>query len=164
MTALQEFTEVFRAEHRQVRDLLLELVGAFREGDVEWARSLATPVAAATGPHFRYEEEAMYPELTAIFGEAYVAKLLADHDGAIRNLREVLWLADNATLSADQAERGARLAQEILPHVSDCEGLTIMVETLPDELVGQILTARRAAFGANLDLLTWAATERAHSA
>jgi hypothetical protein len=161
MTALQEFTEVFRAEHRQVRDLLLDLARAFRDRDIQRARSLAADVAAATGPHFWYEEEAMYPELTGIFGEAYVAKLLADHDGAIGNTREILWLAGNETLTEEQAEHGAGLARQILPHVSDCDGLTIMVETLPDDVVSQILAARSAALETSLDLLTWAATTRA---
>jgi hypothetical protein len=164
VTALQEFTDVFRAEHRQVRDLVLELVGAFHERDIEWALTLGIAVATATGPHFQYEEEAMYPELRDIFGEAYVARLLAHHDGAIRNVREVLGLARQATLTEEQAERGARLAREILPQVSDCEGLTIMVETLPDELISQILAARNAALGANLDLLTWADTQRPRGA
>jgi hypothetical protein len=33
VTAVQEFTEVFRTGHRQGRDLLLELVGAFGDRD-----------------------------------------------------------------------------------------------------------------------------------
>lgn len=164
MTAIEEFTEIFGAEHRQVRDLLLELIRAFRDRDTGRARSLVASVAAATGPHFRYEEEAMYPQLTGIFGDSYVGKLLAGHDGAIRNARELLWLAGSETLSEQQAEHGAALAQQILPHVSDCDGLAIMVETLPDDVVGRILAARRTALDANLDLLTWAASERARTA
>ncbi|HEU5161328.1 MAG TPA: hemerythrin domain-containing protein [Streptosporangiaceae bacterium] len=159
-TVVQEFTDIFRTEHRAVRDLLLELVDAFRGRDPERARSLISAIAAATGPHFRYEEEAMYPQLVDIFGDAYVDKLLADHDGAIRNARELLDLAGNSVLTAEQADRGVELTRQILPHVSDCDGLSIMVETLPEEAVGRILTARRAARAAGLDLLTWAATER----
>lgn len=66
----------------------------------------------------------MYPQLTGIFGDAYVGKLLADHDGAIRNAREMLWLAGNDALTEEQAKRGAGLTREILPHVCDCDGLT----------------------------------------
>ncbi|MFI5063502.1 MAG: sodium/proton-translocating pyrophosphatase, partial [Streptosporangiales bacterium] len=39
-----------------------------------------------------------------------------------------------------------------------------MIETLPGEAVSRILTTRSAALEANLDLLTWAATERARRA
>ncbi|NUP47396.1 MAG: hemerythrin domain-containing protein [Catenulispora sp.] len=164
MNAVQEFTEVFRTEHRQVRDLLLELVRAFQERDARRARSLLTAVAEATGPHFRYEEEAMYPQLTGIFGDVYVGKLLADHDGAIRDSRELLALVGHDELTEEQAARGVELTRRILPHVSDCDGLTIMVETLPDEVVHDILWAREAALDAGLDLLDWAATTRARPA
>ena len=160
MTAVEEFTEVFRAEHRQVRDLLLDLVRAFGERDAGRVRSLVAAVAQATGPHFRYEEEAMYPRLTAIFGDAYVGKLLADHDGAIRNARELQQLAGNDELTAQQAARGIELTRQILPHVSDCDGLSIMVETLPDDVSDRILSARVSALDAGLDLLTWATTTR----
>ncbi len=39
VTAVQEFTEVFRTEHRQVRDELPELAGAFgdRDAGLTWA-------------------------------------------------------------------------------------------------------------------------------
>jgi len=164
VTAVQEFTEVFRAEHRQVRDLLLELVLAFGGRDVARARSLVAGVAEAAGPHFRYEEETVYPALAGIFGDAYVGKLLADHDGAIRNARELLWLAGHDEFTEEQAGQGAELTRQILPHVSDCDGLAIMVETLPDNVVGRILSARKAALDAGLDLLTWAATARDHRA
>lgn len=164
VTAVEDFTDVFRAEHRQVRDLLLELVAAFDERDAARVRVLVGAVAQATGPHFRYEEEAMYPRLTAIFGDAYVAKLLADHDGAIRNACELQALAGHDGLTAQQAARGIELTRQILPHVSDCDGLSIMVETLPDEVSGAILLARNAALDAGLDLLTWAGTTRERAA
>ncbi|MFE9106586.1 hypothetical protein [Actinomadura geliboluensis] len=39
-TLVHEFTAVFRAEHRGVRDLLLDLVEAFRPRDTERARNV----------------------------------------------------------------------------------------------------------------------------
>ena len=160
MSALQEFTEVFQTEHRQVRDLLLDLLQAFKAQDPAQARSLLAALAGATGPHFRYEEEAMYPQLIGIFGDTYVGKLFADHDGAIRDARELLSLVSRDELTPDQSERGIELTRRILPHVSDCDGLTIMVETLPEDVVNDILWAREAALEAGLDLLDWAATTR----
>ncbi|MFG2250137.1 hemerythrin domain-containing protein [Spirillospora sp. NPDC048823] len=160
MTVVEEFTEVFRTEHRGVRDLLLNLVEAFQKRDPVRARELLAAVDSATGPHFRYEEEAMYPRLVDIFGDEYVDKLLTDHDGAIRNVRQLYEIVDQDQLNAAHAERGVGLTRQILPHVSDCDGLSIMVETLPDETVDDILGARRKARDAGLDLLTWAATAR----
>jgi hypothetical protein len=160
VSAVAEFTEVFRTEHRRVRDLLLGLAEAFRDRDARRARALVTAVAELTGPHFRYEEEAMYPQLTSIFGDAYVAKLLADHDSAIRNARELQRLAGQDALTEEQARHGTDLTLQILPHVSDCDGLAIMVEVLPADGVDRILAARQAALEADLDLVTWAATAR----
>ncbi|SPT51227.1 hemerythrin domain-containing protein [Actinomadura madurae] len=164
MTVAEEFTEVFRTEHRGVRDLLLDLVEAFQKRDAVRARELVGAVDSATGPHFRYEEEAMYPRLVDIFGDEYVDKLLTDHDGAIQNVHQLHLLADEDQLTTAHAERGVRLTRQILPHVSDCDGLSIMVETLPDETVDAILAARRKARDAGLDLLTWAATARDRNA
>jgi uncharacterized protein (DUF2249 family) len=151
---VQEFTEVFRAEHRQVRDLL-GLAGAFGDRDAGRARALVAAAAETAGPHFRYEE-AMYPQLTGILGDARVGKLLAGHDGAIRDARELAWLAGHDELTKEQAGTGTELTRQILPHVSDCDGLAIMVQTLPGEAVSRILAAGKAALDAGLDLLAWA--------
>ncbi|MEN3533597.1 hemerythrin domain-containing protein [Microbispora sp. ZYX-F-249] len=158
------FTETFRDEHREVRNLLFTLIDAFTAHDATTARHVVSAIATATGPHFRYEEESMYPRLVPIFGEEYVGKLIADHDGAIRNLRELVELADHGQIDQAQAERGIELTRQILPHVSDCDGLSIMVETLPQDDVLDILAVREAALEKNVDLLTWAGSVRARRA
>lgn len=117
-------------------------------------------MTAAADPHLRYEKEAMYPPRTGIFGDAYVGKPLADHDSAIRNARELAWLAENDALTEQQAGRGVKLTRQILPHVIDCDGLAIIGESLPDDAVGRVLLVGKAAQEANLDLLAWAATAR----
>jgi hypothetical protein len=50
-----------------------------------------------------------------------------------------------------------------LPHVSDCDGLSIMVERLSEEKIRSILDARDRALQAGLDLLSWANEVRARS-
>ncbi|NRQ37074.1 hemerythrin domain-containing protein [Nonomuraea sp. NN258] len=160
------FLETFHAEHRALRDLLLALIDAFGKGESSRARRLVAAVSALTGPHFRYEEEALYPGLVPIFGPGYVEKLLADHDDTIRNVRELTELADLALrndleeIDDDQAAWGIELTRELLPHLSDCDGLSIMVETLPEDDVVHLLATRDVVMETNLDLLTWAATVR----
>ena len=61
-----DFALIFRDEHRVVRDTLLDLIQAFEDRDREWIRALLNGVARFTGPHFRYEEESMYPALTGL--------------------------------------------------------------------------------------------------
>lgn len=161
------FTETFHAEHREVRDLLLALIDAFKSGDSTNIRKLVQALSAAIGPHFRYEEEAMYPGLLRVFGADYMDKLLSDHDDTIRNIRELAELAELAMLNdleeigENQAAWGIELVREILPHVSDCDGLSLMVETLPEDDVVHILATRDVVMETNVDLLTWAGTLRA---
>jgi len=50
-----------------------------------------------------------------------------------------------------------------MPHVSDCDGLAIMVETMAEDEVEAILTARQAALSENMSLLDWAASTRPRS-
>lgn len=160
MTVVTTFTETFRQEHRQVRDLLFDVISAFQGRDLERARTLLGEIAALTGPHFRYEEEALYPNLVDVFGPDYVDKLLADHDQAVRTARRLVELAGLASLSDAEVDEAVAGARSILPHVSDCDGLSIMVERFPDGIVGDILSARDRALAADVDLLSWARTIR----
>ena len=155
-----QFTQVFREEHREVRDALLDLIQAFGNHDRASAQSLLQQIAVLTGPHFRYEEEAMYPALVEIFGEEYVQKLLEDHDRAIGTAQKLVELADKETLSAEDVDEAIRLTRTVLPHVSDCDGLSIMVERLPSQTVQHILDTRISSLDQGLDLLEWATTVR----
>ncbi len=159
----QQFAEQFRAEHRQVRDLLLQLQQAFEQRDTSRASELVQAIAALTGPHFRYEEEAVYPALVAIFGEDYVQKLLGDHDRVISSAARLAELAGKENLQESEAQEAVRLIRGILPHVSDCDGLSIMVECLPQEQVQHILDVRSQSLADNVDLLRWATTIRARA-
>jgi hypothetical protein len=161
---VERFATIFREEHRVVRDLLVALVDAFEHRDPDRARVLLSRLAVVTGPHFRYEEESLYPALVPIFGADYVQKLLDDHDGAIAAARRLVELAGKTSLGVGDVAEGVRLVRSILPHVSDCEGLTIMVEILPDELVATMLEARERANADGLDLLTWASEVRSRPA
>lgn len=151
-----EFTSLFREEHRAVRDALLDLVTAFEQRRPGQAPELLQRIARLTGPHFRYEEEALYPALVQIFGRAYVRRLFTDHDTAIHSAQRLMELAGRDSWSEAEAEEGVALVRGILPHVSDCDGLSIMVERLPDEQVSGILAARERSNAAGLDLLSWA--------
>ncbi len=53
-----QFSQVFRDEHREIRDTLLDLIVAFQERDKPRIQTLLQHTAICTGPHFRYEEEA----------------------------------------------------------------------------------------------------------
>lgn len=154
-----EFTQMFREEHRQTRDALFDLLDAFSDRDNARAGELLGKIAGLTGPHFRYEEETMYPLLVQVFGPEYIDSLIDDHDGAIAAARRLVELA-GGTLDDAAVKEAHSLVRQILPHVSDCDGLSIMVEKLtPDDVVA-IFAKRDETQAAGLDLLTWDATVR----
>ena len=156
VSPFDRFATVFREEHRVVRDLLLDLVDAYESANPERAKKVLAEIARITGPHFRYEEETLYPALVPVFGAEYIEKLLGDHDFAIASARRLVELTDGRALSAAETAEAVRLTRGILPHVSDCEGLTIMVELFPEPAVESVLEARDRAREEGLDILTWA--------
>ncbi|HXG51310.1 MAG TPA: hemerythrin domain-containing protein [candidate division Zixibacteria bacterium] len=163
-TLADRFTQIFREEHRVVRDALLDLIRAFQNRDRGSIRALLEQIAKCTGPHFRYEEESLYPSLREIFGDDYVEKLLGDHDAAIGAARKLVELAGRPSLEDEDVSLAVRLARGILPHVSDCDGLSIMVERLSGQKVQAILDTRDRSLQQGLDLLKWAAEVRTRPA
>lgn len=154
-----EFSKMFRDEHRQVRDGLLDLLDAFSDRDGARAGELLGQIAGLTGPHFRYEEETLYPSLVQIFGAEYVDSLIDDHDGAISGAKRLVELA-GGNLGDTEVDEARKIVRSILPHVSDCDGLSLMVERFDEEEIAAVFANRDASLAENLDLLTWADTVR----
>jgi hemerythrin len=137
-----QFTEAFREEHRQMRDMLLGLMDAIEANDVESVRQGIEEMAAQTGPHFHHEEQVLYPALAEIYGDEYVARLGAEHDAALDAVQELAELAQAEEITPPQAEYGLELVRRLLPHVSDRDGLAVIVEVLPEKTVQEIVRAR----------------------
>ncbi len=157
---LEEFDRAFRDEHRTVRNLLFDLEEAFRERNLDEARELLTEVVETAGPHFRYEEEELYPSLVQVFGKDHIDQILGDHDHAIQAIGRLADIVAGNTLTLEMVEEAVELTRSLLPHVSDCQGLSIMVETLPDRKVREILESRERALEDGADLFTWVETLR----
>jgi hypothetical protein len=156
----EAFFREFRQEHREIRDLLFDMITSFLKHDFEKAGALLESLNSLTGPHFRYEEERLYPALIEIYGEQYINKLLTDHDLAIARAKKL-----NSMIKAGSKEKNditdcVNTVRSILPHVSDCEGLSIMVEKLDDKVLGTICNSVEEARKANIPLIEWSETSR----
>jgi hypothetical protein len=154
------FAELFKDEHRAIRDLLFDLVQAFRSRDLAGVNFFVNNLVDLAGPHFRYEEEALYPSLLEVLSQEQVQNLLNDHDYAISAIRKLTELAGQNELTVQDARTGADCAQNLIAKVFGCDGLSIVIERLPDESIGEAMSARSRALGANLDLLQWADSVR----
>lgn len=130
--------ETFQEEHRETRDNLLELSDAIEEGNVERARELVQEVNQAAGPHFQYEEDALYPALIPFFGEEKVKELVAEHDEAIEAARKLAEITSQDSLTEDDKQDALRQLPTIMVHVSDCDGLTVYLEKADEEVFEEI--------------------------
>lgn len=149
----------FREDHRKVRDDLLVLAEALNEGNVVQAQEVLSHLDHLIGPHFRFEEEALYPALRPFLGD-YVDQLLREHDTAIQTAENCATLLQKEVLTPEERAAGAQAARSLLIHVSNCDGLAILSERLSqDELdtLGEHLLRSREA---GVPLLTWARTIR----
>ncbi|OQZ02592.1 MAG: hemerythrin [Candidatus Brocadia sp. UTAMX2] len=149
----------FREDHRKVRDGLLELMEALQSKNVAKARKILDEINVLVGPHFRYEEEVLYPTLRVFLGE-YVDQLLTEHDGVIATARSCAGLLKKDSLTDEEAKLAVSAARALLVHVSNCDGLSILSERLNkneiDALSKKLATARKAG----VPLLDWADTIR----
>jgi hypothetical protein len=137
-----EFIESFREEHRRMRDALLGLAEAFEASDEDSIRDRIVAMAADAAPHFLFEREALYPAIMEYYHPGYINHLIADHAAALDATRELAEMAEADEMDEDAAERGIDLVRRLLPHVSDRDGLSMMVELLPDEQIARMMRAR----------------------
>lgn len=156
----KEFEEQFQDEHRTILEETEQLIEKLREGMNPDISKEVNQLNELLGPHFRYEEEALYPSLHDEYGRIYVKRLYDSHEGTIHTLRKLKKGEDG---SLNNSEALDAVYGWLLPHVSDCEGLSIMVGQIPEEDLDEIAEARERAHEVGLDLLTWADEVRENS-
>lgn len=149
----------FREDHRKVRDGLLELMEVLQSKDIATARKILGKINVVVGPHFRYEEETLYPALRVLLGE-YVDQLLKEHDGVIATARSCAELLKKDSLADEEAKQAVLAARALLIHVSNCDGLAILSERLSKKEIDNLSEKFAAARKAGVPLLDWAETIR----
>lgn len=145
----------FREDHRKVRDGLLDIIEALKAKDVAKARGILGNLNTLVGPHFRYEEETLYPALKKYLGE-YVDQLISEHDGVVDTARACVQLLEKDTLTDEEAEEAANAARALLIHVSNCDGLAILSERFDPKELKDLADRFIAARKASVSLLDWA--------
>ncbi|MBI2852804.1 MAG: hemerythrin domain-containing protein [Chloroflexi bacterium] len=158
MATLDPIVE-FREDHRKVRDLLLDIAGAAEKGDLPKARESLGNLDKMVGPHFRYEEEALYPTLRTFLGK-YVDQLISEHDGAIATAKTAAALLAKPSLSAEERKTAADAARALLVHVSNCDGLNILAERLSGQELDRLAQHYEGSRKAGVPLIKWADTIR----
>ena len=145
----------FREDHRKVRDGLLDLIKAVESKNIIEARQILGNLNTLVGPHFRYEEEALYPALKVFLGE-YVDQLLSEHNGVINTALACAELLQKDVLTDKEAKDAAGAAKVLLIHVSNCDGLAILSERVKQKELDDLGKKFAAAREAGISLLDWA--------
>lgn len=146
-----------RADHRQVRDGLLDLIDATGKRNAAKALEILIKLDKMTGPHFRFEEESLYPSLERFFGKEYLEYLLGVHDRIIRTAKALAGVLGTGQISPAEGERLPNLIRtQVIPHPIECEGLTLFAERLPKKELNDIAANLEASRKAGVPLLEWA--------
>lgn len=144
-------------DHKMVRDILLKLLDEIGRRNAEGALEMLLELDKLGGPHFRAEEETMYPILKRFFGEEYYNRLLEEHDRVIKAGRRIAEVLGKGYITDDEAEELLRLIRNnILPHPVTCEGLGIFMERLTKEELDRIAESIVKAREEGVPLLQWA--------
>lgn len=155
-----EFAEIFRAEHDEVHREMLNLVCGFNRRAMPVIRQGLKRLAISTGPHFRYEEETLYPVLSEYLGKAYVEEMLVEHDHTIATICRLVHLATSDQLNQAEVTTAVQQLGLLLHDVNDCNELSVVIENLPAAQIMRIGMARSRARQENLHLLEWAQSLR----
>jgi Hemerythrin HHE cation binding domain len=152
----EEFPLVLSQEHRAICAALEGLIEALERIDHEEVRSSLALVGERAGPHFRYEEEALFPALAGLFGEAYLEWLLREREATIGAVRKLKAIAAFKRINVDDSRHALELARRIMAHIRECETLEMPLAALPREKIDDVMQARDRSLHEALGLLEWA--------
>jgi len=139
----EEFVTAYTDEHRQMREVVLDLIDAFEKQDQERALEAIVAMEALAGPHFYYEQEELYPALAEEHGDEQIEKLLEEHAQAVEAACQLTELAAQDALDEEAAAYGADLARQLLPHVSEPDEVAVMVGVLEPQTIKKLHKAHK---------------------
>lgn len=156
----EDFFKELRKDHQEIRCLLFEMISAFGNKDFLKSGTLLRSLDILIGPHFRYEEESVYPALIQVYGAEYISKLLTDHDLAIARAKKLNSMINRGSKENEDITECIKTVKSILPHVSDCECLAHKIEKFENGIIKTICDSMENARKENLPLIEWSDTVR----
>jgi hemerythrin HHE cation binding domain-containing protein len=101
-------------------------------GDSSEARRIVNFLDVIMGPHFRVEEEALYPKLKEYFGEENVKRLLEEHSVTTETMNEFKQSIGDETYVKEDGEDVLKKLKGFFMHLTSCDGLSIIIEKFPE--------------------------------
>ena len=147
-------------EHSAIREMLMELNSALILEDIEQCKILLPKIDEMTGPHFRYEEEALFPAMVNIYYPGYINKLYTDHDLTIARINQLRNLFNQDCFTEMDFTSAIRHLGMIDHYITNCETLPTNDMQFDDTQIRQICNTRKKSLDENLSLVDWSDTIR----
>jgi len=147
-------------EHSIIREILLELNSALILEDIEQCKCLLAKLDEIVGPHFRYEEEAIYPAMVDVYCPGYINKLYTDHDLTIARINQLKNLFNQDNFTEMDLTSAIRHVRMISHYITNCETLPINNVKFDEQLIMQIFNTHKKSLDENLSLISWSDTIR----
>ena len=145
-----------KADHKLVRDVVLELIDVVSKRDATKALELLITLDKLGGPHFRFEEEAFYVALEKFYGREYLEYLLGVHDRILRKAKELAGILGKGEITEEEAKTLPSILRiDVLSHPIECEGITLFAEKLSEEELDLIAEKIEECRKAGVPLLEW---------
>lgn len=120
MMRLSELQEEFLGDHRVLSRGLKEILQALEGDRGDEAVARARELDRQAGAHMAFEEEIFYPRLAEIHGEAFVDRLVSEHEVGQRAIRALARHRPGEPIEAAERERIVADLETALGHVLSC--------------------------------------------
>jgi RND superfamily putative drug exporter len=144
-SSIERLSHVSHAEHRQLLDLLVEIELASESRRPERVVALAEQLRRLAEPHFRYEQQALFPQLVDPLGAEYVKGLYTAQEGVFQALGRIERLAGSGASPASAAAEMRRLVRSARSSLITCDAAAEVLERGPAESADRVLAARELA-------------------
>lgn len=130
-TELSDLVQTFLEEHRTLMQGLSAILEKVESEDFDSARKQADELDQVVGPHIRFEEEVLYPEVGRVRGRQMEQQLLAEHSVIQRTIERLLEVdLSQADAPVLREELGAALRAAVR-HAESCGTLISHLMALP---------------------------------
>lgn len=147
-------------EHDSILNILSKISCSLMTEQLDELKNLLNRFDEEAGPHFRFDEEAVYPSLVDVYYPGYISKLYTDHDLAIARFNQLKHLFAKPEPNASDFYDGIRQARMISQYITSCDILPIGHIPLNDQQIKKISSIHKRAKTENLSLICWSDTVR----
>lgn len=154
-----EIITAFRGDHRRICQMLIELMSSLKSKNVMDSKKTLEKINNICGPHLRFEEEHLYPELKRFMGD-YVDRLYMENDMLIHTVRSFFALLDKGSLTDQEVFQAIDAVKMLLVHICNSEGILLLSENLGEKELVRLTQENVTCKKDGVPMLKWADTMR----